>query len=401
MKLFNFNKNKEVKKGKNYSFNVPFLSIPRMTDLSKPFLSKYRMNSGFEMHGLNNLYPNYCEQTYHLSPTHKACMNKIVNTAFSRYEIKGLSEIDTKVFELKNDLYNSIESIFMNYVVHDAFFIRVQKSTKNDTPKITVLDGGMIRLNPEKTVAYISEDWSTRRDIYTLKINEFGAEDFVYMYQHKSIGMGTYTLSPFNSILNDIEQEREITYLRSNAIKNSTYPSAVISLPYLIETEEEANELKETLTSQKGSDHVGDFFVLTGEGKENIPVVTQLNASSTGLDGLFEVNSDAIKNRILLAHSVPQQLLLSTPGKLGGSQEVKELYSIFVETVTSKITATVNQQLNFLFKEIGSKIEIEIFDLDYKAMFSDDDEVEVEDQDQDQDNNLQEVKKDNKNKKED
>lgn len=399
MKIFNFNKNKETKKGRNMSFSVPFLTLPSKYNVSKPFLSLFRVSDGYEYFGADNIYSNLLEQYYYLEPTHKACIDLKVGTAFSRYEIKGLNEINTKAFELKNDLYATIERLFYNMVIHENFCIRVQKSKNSDLPKISVIDSGMVRFNQNKDFAFISDDWSTRRNIYKLPINDFDSDDFIFLFQRQGISMTTYNLPSYNSILNLLEQSQEISYLKVSAIKNSTYPNIVVSLPYLIETKEESEELKEALTGSKGASNAGQYIVLTGDGRENLPEITQINPSNTAMDGMFAHSELSIKNNILMAHNVPQQLLLSTPGKLGGSQEVKELYSIFVETVTSKITATVNQQLNFLFKEIGSKIEIEIFDLDYKAMFSDDDEVE--DQDQDQDNNLQEVKKDNKNKKED
>lgn len=378
MKLFNFNRNKTTEtKGKRFNFSVPFLTIPKGYNISKPFLSLFRSGDGYEYFGTDNLYPNLLEQYYYLEPTHKASIDLKVGTSFSRYELNGLNEINKEAFELKNNLYATLEKLLYNVVIHEAFYIRVQKG---NLPKLTVIDGGMIRFNQNKDKAYISSDWSRRNDIYSLPINDFNADDFIFMYQKQSIGSGTYNLPGYNSILNSLEQSQEITFMKSNSIKQSIFASAVVTIPHLIETDEEARELEETFTNAKGSDKAGNWIVLTSDGQENAAKVTPIQVNTSGLDGLFKQNEESIKESIMMAHNVPSQLLIATPGKLSNASEIEQLYAIFVETVTSKITALVNQQLKFLFKEIKFKGELVIFDLDYKAMFSDDD-IDVIDQD--------------------
>lgn len=354
------------KSNKLLNFSVPFLNVLPGANLSKPYVNNNYNGNGFEYFGSDNLYPNLLEQAYYLSPIHNKCIDFSVNSIcgggfnlINKDTLSGPQRLAFETFTKINNLNMFIRNLVLNYRIHDYFYVEVDIS--EDIPKISVLDGGRVRINSNKTIATISDNWLMRRNQRQLPIYKHGMSNkhFVYMFQNMKIGMSTYPLPFYNSVMNDIENDQEISFYRLQAIKNGIFPGTVLALPYEL-NEDETQDLTDMLNSKKGSKFVNSWFVMNAEGKENLPEVTQLQIANN-MDALFDGTEKSINKRIISVHNIGQSLVgESTAGQLGQNQQLLYEWSLYNTNVNGSIKGLIEQELNNLFDIIitGYKIEL-------------------------------------------
>lgn len=364
---------------------IPFIDNGINSNPSKPLVNlNYKTRVQWAPFGADNLYPNKLENYYFLDPTHSFCIDFTVNAIFRDYKVisktsDAIKKLEYKTFEKLNKLRNAIEQSVRNIKIHEQVFIEVD--LRNDIPMFKVLDGGMCRLNYEKTKVYISDSWYQNQNIIELPTYQYGSNEkrYVIVYQTHQLGMNMYPLPKYNSILVDIEQSQDIAHYRSVSIKNGVFPGVVLSLPYEITTDEEKEQLQDMIYSQKGTQNVNKWFVISGDGKENVPKVDTLDVAR-GIDGLFKTNESSINERILKAHKIPKHFIESTAGQLGGNQQMIDSFLIFEENTARHYREVIEDLFNDMFDVIFPGFKIDLIGMNLKKLLAEDtdDVIDIE-----------------------
>lgn len=368
---------KRIEDVKMSTNGVPFLGAPSGKDLSKPFVNLGTYSGKrYEFFDNDNLYPNRLEQYYYLSPIHANCIDFTVSCiAGGGYELEnrdtlsGVERLSVETFERMNNLKRVINQITLNYVLGEQFFVEVNLNDK--IPTIKCLDNGGVRINYEKNVATICENWLLKQNrTYELPIYQNGmnlntTKHFIYMFQNLKPGMKTYPLPAYNSVLNDIQNDASIAFFRLNALNNGVFPGALLSVPYEM-TNDLIEAFQDMVSSQKGVTGFNKWYTVSGEGRENLPTLTPLNIAQN-IDNLFTVSEESIKRRIQIAHRIPQALFGdATSGSLGNNQQIlTELttYSVLVANPRREdLNWEFNRMMNLVlpgynFIIFGAKIE--------------------------------------------
>ena len=165
---------------------------------------------------------------------------------------------------------------------------------------------------------------------------------------------GTYAYPQYSTSLNFIELGYEISKFHLNQAKQGYAPSFILNFSsQSIPTEEEMEEFNKHFEREySGTDNAGKIIITYSEtdgGVELTPI--QLNDS----DERFINLNEQIQENIVMASEMPPQLVILTPGKLGSTDERKELQQEFQEFyITPRqevIEEVINQILGVQFSE--------------------------------------------------
>ena len=300
------------------------------------------------LYGVNGLFPQELNRLYHQSPLHAAIVNfKKLLTTGNGYSIDssgldGMGKISLN--QLTSQFDSMLNEIAMDYFIHSRVCIEVVWN--KDNTKIIRLK----RISPDKihidkvdehmepTSFLYNWDWTYHTKYQTKKYVAFDAYNKtdacqLYMFQVTSPGQKLYAEPSYQSALNWVVLDGEMSQYHKANILNSINPSILIQYFEKPSTKEEKQQVLYDLNqSFAGARKTGRAMVTFSDGKELAPAVTQMDANK--LDKTFLQLTDTIQRQICYAHQLDPQLLgLKTPGSLGNSGELEYAYHIFNSSV--------------------------------------------------------------------
>lgn len=387
MGLFDWGKKKQPTllevnepKAERLHFSAPFINVGKNVNVSKSSFGQHNYTRDgyvpFSLNYTDNMFPNYLENCYYLSPMHQNCIDFKTSAIAGEGmftanfdQLKAEDKIKIKAMEKLNNFDAFINRTVKNFTIHETYYIEVDMT--QDIPKLTVLDCSRVRIDSDKRIATIADDWSKLINLRRLPIWNFGnrSKHFIWMFQNPlSISSDVYVLPSYNAILNDIEAEQTITALRPYSLKNGIFSSTALLLPYEITSEKESNDLREMLYNNKGMESMNKWLVMSGDHNGNLPKIEQLKIAD-GLDGLFKENSEEIRNRIMTAHKIHPSFIQSIAGQLGGNQELLVHYGIFNINYANPMRKLIKNDIQDLFDLMFDNIDIQINGVNYEEVF--------------------------------
>lgn len=359
-------------------FNTELQTFGINYDYSQPIEFLNKTNRGY-LFGVNGMFPQELNRLYNQSPLHSAIINfKKLLTTGNGYDILG-APVDTKGLIALNQLTNQFDSL-LNEMSLDLFMhsrICLKITWNSDNTRIIKVE----RISPEKI--HISElndhmepieyyynwDWSYQGKYPTVrypKFDKFNKKDRVQlmMYQVSSPGMRLYAEPSYQSALNWVVLDSEMsTYHKAN-ITNSVNPSLLIQYFEKPGTQEEKRQVLNDLNgSFAGARKTGRSMITFSDGKDLAPTVTQMEANK--LDKTFLSLTDTIQRQISYSHQIDPQLLgLKTPGSLGNSGDFLYAYNLFNQTVIQPAQKDIELIINDLLTINGITAKIKLKDTD-------------------------------------
>lgn len=275
-------------------------------------------------------------------------------------------------------------------MIYGGFAVNVIWSIdKTSIAKIEYVDFRKVRISTEylpqeKTGAifkpmdleyyWYCDDWSNTRKNTPQLIQGFsekyrgqmvediaqGSPNQLYYFLEYEPGCDYYTLPDYISGVDYIELDGEIGQYHLQNVKNGFAPSFIINFSS-IPTEEEMDSLYKDLEKQyAGTANAGKVILTFSDGKERAPEITKIDLNAS--DERFKSLHEQIKENIFIVHSCSEAILgISTPGKLGGTQEVINSYTIFKNEVIQPKQRNIEYVFN-KFSSINSAGEMKLQD---------------------------------------
>ena len=347
------------------SFSTPFLRVPE-GNLSLPFVDVRYTTQGYIRFGSDNLYPQYMNQMYYMSPLHGAIVDFKTNATigggytFDESKLTDMEKVVLYAFGKKIGFKDTLKTITKDVILHGrCYFLIELKGGKTYNVKRVAPE--KVRINQAKTLYAVNEDWQFGMQITTFAPYHPECKDgtYLYAYEQKSVGQDYYPLPQYTSALNFAFLSGELSYLQKSNIQNSIFPSFAMMFPKKPQGNEEMQLIKDTVNKLKGAENAGKAVAFFANNKESLPEIVNVPTSSN--DELFKGVSELNTEQICFAHTIDPILLgVRTTGSLGSGSDIKQAYVIFEKNTIIPLRETVAEVFNQLLKVVGINTHIEI-----------------------------------------
>jgi hypothetical protein len=347
------------------SFSTPFLKVPE-GNLSLPKIDVRYTTQGYVRMGFDNLYPQYLNQMYYMSPLHGSIVDFKTNAAigggysFDESKLTDMEKVVLYSFGKKIGLKGTIKAITKDIILHDRCYFHIElKGGK--VFNVYRVAPEKVRINQTKTIYAVNEDWEYGLQIKTYLPYHPEHKDGCYLlaYEGQSVGQDYYPLPQYTSALNFAFLSGELSYLQKSNIQNSIFPSFAMMFPKKPQGPEEMQLIKDTVNKLKGAENAGKAVAFFANNKESLPDLVNVPTNSN--DELFKGVSELNTEQICFAHTIDPILLgVRTTGSLGSGSDIKQAYVIFEKNTIIPLRETVADVFNQLLKVVGINTHIEI-----------------------------------------
>ena len=347
------------------SFSTPFLRVPE-GNLSLPFVDVRYTVQGYVRFGSDNLYPQYMNQMYYMSPLHGSIVDFKTNATigggytFDESKLTDMEKVVLYAFGKKIGFKDTLKTITKDVILHGrCYFLIELKGGKTYNVKRVAPE--KVRINQAKTLYAVNEDWQFQLQIRTFEPYHPECKDgtYLYAYEQKSVGQDYYPLPQYTSALNFAFLSGELSYLQKSNIQNSIFPSFAMMFPKKPQGPEEMQLIKDTVNKLKGAENAGKAVAFFANNKESLPDLVNLPTNSN--DELFKGVSELNTEQICFAHTIDPILLgVRTSGALGSGSDIKQAYVIFEKNTIIPLRETITDVVNGLLRAVGINAHVEI-----------------------------------------
>ena len=347
------------------TFSTPFLRVPE-GNLSLPFVDVRYTVQGYVRFGSDNLYPQYMNQMYYMSPLHGSIVDFKTNATigggytFDESKLTDMEKVVLYAFGKKIGFKDTLKTITKDVILHGrCYFLIELKGGKTYNVKRVAPE--KVRINQAKTLYAVNEDWQFGLQIRTFEPYHPECKDgtYLYVYEQKSVGQDYYPLPQYTSALNFAFLSGELSYLQKSNIQNSIFPSFAMMFPKKPQGPEEMQLLKDTVNKLKGAENAGKAVAFFANNKESLPDLVNVPTNSN--DELFRGVSELNTEQICFAHTIDPILLgVRTSGALGSGSDIKQAYVIFEKNTIIPLRETITDVVNGLLRAVGINAHVEI-----------------------------------------
>ena len=347
------------------SFSTPFLRVPE-GNLSLPFVDVRYTVQGYVRFGSDNLYPQYMNQMYYMSPLHGSIVDFKTNATigggytFDESKLTDMEKVILYAFGKKIGFKDTLKTITKDVILHGRCYFTIElKGGKTHNVKRVAPE--KVRINQAKTLYAVNEDWQFGLQIRTFEPYHPECKDgtYLYAYEQKSVGQDYYPLPQYTSALNFAFLSGELSYLQKSNIQNSIFPSFAMMFPKKPQGPEEMQLIKDTVNKLKGAENAGKAVAFFANNKESLPDLVNVPTNSN--DELFRGVSELNTEQICFAHTIDPILLgVRTSGALGSGSDIKQAYVIFEKNTIIPLRETITDVVNGLLRAVGINAHVEI-----------------------------------------
>jgi hypothetical protein len=332
---------------------------------------KYDNKNNIITWGSKNDYPNYLLDLYN---NYGASLHKsIINRKVKLISGKGLAEVvDTSLIEFidKHNLDEELIKVSLDYEIFNSFAFEVIYTNGGELSSVKHIPVSKIRKGIETeelnfSHVWVSKDWSKyKKEGYEPEmIRTFNpytkiGKQIYFFNEYNPQTDDTYAIPQYSTSINYIELSYEISKFHLNQAKQGYAPSFILNFSSSsIPSDEEMDDFSTQFEREySGTENAGKIIITYSEsegGVELIPV--QLNDS----DDRFIALNEQIQENIVMASEIPPQLIILTPGKLGSTDERKELQQEFQGFYITPRQETIERVLNkILSVQFNEKVKL-------------------------------------------
>jgi len=375
-------------KSENQVFKLLGFSMEQANNVPKIVEKKNKKWIDF---GDKNNYPDFLIETLYNSAKH----NAICKAKADFIAGKGIKKGSIALNEFIRNKYGeeSLDNIAFkaayDLVVHGYFVLNINWS--NDRKKIASIEyvpAKQMRLATKGCgeidtlpYFYLSSNWEKwRQQEYTPKLvqgysmifngvsdkegNEIGSPNQLYMFGEYRPGIEFYSLPDYVSGIDYIQLDSEIIQYHLSSVKNGFSPSYIINFN-TIPTDDEMDQAQRDLEKQyAGASNAGRIIMTFSDGKDRAPEIHKIDTLDS--DQRFVDLLTLVNEGIFVAHRTPDVILgASTPGKLGGTQEMENAYTIWKEGVIAPKQKSIEDVLTkfALVNGVEEKVQLEDYNI--------------------------------------
>ena len=315
--------------------------------------------------GVDNQYPLMLLELYNNygSPLNKAIINKKTKMS-AGFGYNKLLDPRLQEWAKKNNLERLFLYISKDFLIYNGFCLEVIWNREGTSFDLTYIPIHTIRIGlkdseDDEDYYWYSRDWANikkeeNKPEYIKKFDpsqSFGRQ-LLYFIEPNPAHTHLYPIPDYSTAINYIDLDYQIGKFHINQVRQGFAPSFILNFATGIPTQDEQNMFyREFQRNYKGSDGAGKIILTYSDGGEQKPelIPIQLNQS----DERFIMLQDMVEKNITQAHEMPVQLVSFQPGKLGSSDERKELMAEFQVYYVAIRQNQMEEAINGLLETIG------------------------------------------------
>jgi hypothetical protein len=320
--------------------------------------------------GGDNLYPVYLLEMYNNygSPLNKAIINKKVKMS-TGFGYNKLLDARLQEWAKRNNLERLLLYISKDFEIYNGFAMEViwnNGGTSFDLKYLPIhtLRIGLKETEEEDDYFWYSKDWANikKEENKPEYIKKFDANDrkgrqVIYYIEPNPAMTHLYPIPNYSTAINYIDLDYQIGVWHLNQVRQGFAPSFILSFQTGIPTQDEQNQFyREFQRNYKGSGGAGKIILTYANGSDEKPELIPINTNNS--DEKFIMLQDMVEKNITQAHEMPISLISSVPGKLGSSEERKELMAEFQTYYIAIRQNQLEEAINGLLETIGYEEKI-------------------------------------------
>lgn len=367
MAWYNFNKKQTTTVVTNdplYSqFSTPFGKIGE-GNLSLPYVRGYG-SERYIRFGNDNLFPQIVNQMYFQSALNGSIINYKSNAVIGGgYEItsndtSAVQKVKEYTFIKKNKFNKLMRQLTKDLIMHGRVCVIIDPTMKDIS--IKRVGPEKVRVNINKSIYTISDDWARSIGMYEIKPYYVGAtEKTLFVYEiDGDAGQDIYPIPQYCSALNDAFLDGEMSYLQKSNIINSIFPSFMIKLAKKFGSQDEINQFKDTINKAKGAPNAGRIMTFVANSPDQLPTIETIPTNNN--DKIFDSTLQRVDANICRAHSIDPLLMgIRVSGSLGNGNELQQSYTIFEKNVVMPLREMMEEVADELLFIAGINSTIKI-----------------------------------------
>lgn len=320
--------------------------------------------------GADNMYPLFLLELYNNygSPLNKAIINKKTKMT-AGFGYKDILDPKLKEWAKRNNLERKLLYLAKDFMIYGGFALEIIWNREGTSFEIDYLPIHTLRIGlkedeNEPDYYWYSEDWGQyKKEEYKPEyIKRFDPKDrtgrqAIYYIDPNPAATSLYPIPDYSTAINFIDLDYQIGKFHLNQVRQGFAPSFILNFATGIPTIDEQNQFfREFQRNFKGAENAGKIMITYSDGGEQKPelIPIQLNDS----DDRFILLQEMVEKNITQAHEMPVQLVSFQPGRLGSSDERKELMAEFQTYYIAIKQNQIEEALNGILFEIGFTEEI-------------------------------------------
>lgn len=339
----------------NQQFNTPFMNIGQ-GNLSQPYVKENIGGEKYIRFGADNLYAQLLNQLVYMSPLQASIVQYKANaTIGGGWDLKSLTStksgrqtVSEYSFMTANNFPKMIRQLTKDIIVHSRCGFLI--TPKDKYVSIERIGPEKIRVNADKTIFSVSNDWSrgnTNVKCYPAYSPNMKEPSIFYWTIDEDCGQDHYPIPLWASAANWCALDGEIAYLQKNNILNGIFPSYMLTVAKLWQSDQELQKFKKTIENAKSSREAGRILTFAAQNADELPTLTPIPVNNN--DKLFSESKDSIESNICRANQIDGLILGIRPsGKLGSGAELPMAYAIFEKNVVKPLRTQVEEVVNKL-----------------------------------------------------
>jgi len=331
-----------------------FSALSYQNDIVLPSF-KETSYSDWVKYGDNNKYPDELLNLFEKSPIHNAIIESKVRMMCGDGIVQDVeteeedSEASQQFLDFVNP-YESMDEVYkkaaMDFEIYGLSYLEIiWAKGRKKIAEIYHIDASKIRWGKKekgrvKTYFY-SRDWSNyRKNVYqpieiTLFDNKATSARQILPIIRYTPGLEYYSYADYIAATKWIQIDTEIANFHFNNLKNGMTPSVFFGFPVGETTNEERKQVVDSLDEKytgtnNASKAVVAFYDAEGDKKPEVKILQLNNA-----DKQYDLLNKTTLQQILVGHKITNENLvgISTPGKLGSTNELLQSYELYFNTV--------------------------------------------------------------------
>jgi hypothetical protein len=315
--------------------------------------------------GQDNLYPVFLLELYNNfgSPLNKAIINKKVKMS-TGFGYKPLMDPKLKEWARVNNLERLFLYISKDFEIYNGFCMEVIWNNGGTSFELNYVPIHTVRIGikeeeSEADYFWYSKDWAnikkeenTPEYIKKFDPNDRKGRQLIYYIEPNPAMTHMYPIANYSTAINYIDLDYQIGKFHINQVRQGFAPSFILNFGTGVPTQDEQNQFyREFQRNYKGSDGAGKIILTYSNGGDEKPELIPINLNNS--DERFIMLQDMVEKNITQAHEMPLQLVSFQPGKLGSSDERKELMAEFQTYYIAIRQNQLEESINGLLETIG------------------------------------------------
>jgi len=330
---------------------------------------------GYIKYGKDNMYPQELVRLFNEHPEHRAIVNRKARYIFGK-GIKAVNEIDTIKVETFVDNFNRKESLNQcgkklttNTELFNGVYVEVITNLQGQPIEFYFLNSANCRISECETKLYFSKNWNRNTQSKDIKcINKFENNgtagtffiDFKYYTASASKLESVYPIAQYQSIVNDINTDIDISTFNKNYVSNGFSIGKIINFFNGQPTDDMIHSIERSFKGTYTGENGESLMITHSDRDDKAPEVVDVSVQD--LSEKFAFTSKRAMKKIFAGHEMAPELfnIKFDESFLSGSPDLLILQELFVKGYIEPRQADLLEFLSYLsFLKTGEYLEME------------------------------------------